>query len=55
MVDCIHGHKAVLREFYAPFAELPPSAVGLFTHPKNRRPFKAKYLVRHFMSTQQAL
>ena len=52
-------HMALLREFYAPFAGVSPGMVGrkdcesLFTHLKNRKLITEKYVVRHFLSSQQ--
>ena len=52
-------HKALLREFYAPFSRISPGKVGmedcesLFTHLKNRKMATGKYLARRFLPIQQ--
>ena len=62
MVD----HMALIREFYAPCVELPPGMVGLEDCESLRAPcvenrlrtkkmITEKYLVRHFLSSQQSL
>ena len=57
MVD----HMSLIREFYAPFVDIPPGMVGLedcespFYHLRNKKMITEKYLVRHFLSIQQAL
>ena len=54
-------HTPVLREFFAHFLGLPPGMAGpedcgsLFTHLKSSKMVAEKFLVRHFLSTQQAL
>ena len=57
MVD----HMSLIREFYAPFVDISPGMVGLedceslFNHLRNKKMITEKYLVRHFLSIQQAL
>ena len=52
---------SLLREFYVPFEGLDPGMVGLegcgslLTHLETRKVVLSKYLVRHSLSTQQAL
>ena len=54
-------HMALIREFYAPFVGLSPGMVGmedcesLFSHLRNKKMVTEKYLIRHFLSIQQAL
>ena len=55
------GHMSMLREFYGHFAGSNPGLIGLedceslFTHRKKSKSTTEKFLVRHFMSIQQAL
>ena len=55
------GHMSMLREFYGIFAGSKPGMIGLedceslFTHLKKSKSITEKFLVRHFMSIQQAL
>ena len=55
------GHMSTLREFYGNFAGSKPGMIGLedceslFTHLKKSKSITEKFLVRHFMSIQQAL
>ena len=54
-------HMSMLREFYGHFAGSKPGMIGLedceslFTHLKKSKSITEKFLVRHFMSIQQAL
>ena len=53
------GHMALLREFYVLFSGVSPGMAGmedcesLFTRLKTKKLLTEKYLVRHFLSTQQ--
>ena len=55
------GHMSMLREFYGHFAGSNPGLIGLedceslFTHLKKSKSIAEKFLVRHFLSIQQAL
>ena len=57
----ILDHMALNRKFCAPFADLFPGMVGLedceslFNHLRTKRMSAEKYLVRHFLVTQQSL
>ena len=57
MVD----HMLLLKDFYGPSGGINPGVVGmgdcesLFTHLKTKKMAAEKYLVRHFLSIQQAL
>ena len=54
-------HMSMLREYYGHFAGSKPGMFGLedceslFTHLKKSKSITGKFLVRHFMSIQQAL
>ena len=54
-------HMALIRDFFAPFVGLSPGMVGmedresLFSHLRNKKTITEKYLIRHFLSIQQAL